>query len=319
MEKDQLTLTVDLGGTRSKIGVFGQGQLMVYGIYPSFKKENTSHNMALVSDHVKSLCQDHQLDYNTIKYVGLAFPGLVNTDESYVISSSGKYEDADEFDFKNWAMDYFKSKICMDNDSRLACLGERYFGAGKDFSNMVTVTFGTGIGTGVIINNKLLIGKHYQAGCLGGHVPVVTAGRKCHCGNEGCLEAEASLVALEEYASLMPDYKESQLGGKRNFSFQHLFEAYRQKDEVAIQTANYCMDLWATGLISYIHMYDPEVIIVGGGIMQSKDIIIPYFQDKVDRLAWTPSHKVQIVVASLDDKAGVYGAYAMCNNRIEIY
>ncbi len=315
MNSKETIACIDLGGTRSKLGLFVNDQLVAFDIYPSFKEQSTSQNLKIVQDHLLKLCQKHQLPRESIRAIGLAFPGLVNRDDSKVISSSGKYEDAHRFDFKRWAFRAFNASIAIDNDSRLACLGEKCYGSGKKFSNMVMVTLGTGIGTGVVINDHLIVGKHYQAGCLGGHFPVRVNGRKCHCGNHGCVEAEASLVALEVYAQALNGYKESLLSGKPPFDFQRLFQAYRQGDRIAKQTAHYCMDLWATALVAYIHAYDPEAVLIGGGVMKSQDIILPYLRSKTQSMAWTPLHEVQIISASLNDQAGILGAYEMCRNR----
>ena len=88
---------------------------------------------------------------------------------------------------QNWNVDFF-----IDNDARLAAVGEWKYGAGKDTDNLVVMTIGTGIGTSVIMNGKLLRGKHFQAGCLGGHFSVKYNGSMCTCGNSGCVEAYAS-------------------------------------------------------------------------------------------------------------------------------
>jgi len=315
MNPKETIACIDLGGTRSKLGLFVDDQLVAFDIHPSFQEKSTSENLKIVQSHLLTLCQKHQILPGSIRAIGLAFPGLVDRDESEVISSSGKYEDAPDFDFKRWARRTFDASIVIDNDSRLACLGEKHHGSGKRFSNMVMVTLGTGIGTGVVIDGNLIVGKHYQAGCLGGHFPVMVNGRKCHCGNRGCVEAEASLAALEVYARALKDYNDSLLIGKPHFDFKHLFQAYRQGDPIAKQTAHYCMDLWATALVAYIHAYDPEAVIIGGGVMQSQDIILPYLRSKTRSLAWTPLHEVQILPASLNDQAGLFGAYEMCKGE----
>jgi glucokinase len=123
------------------------------------------------------------------------------------------------------------------------------------------------------------------------------------------------LAALAVYAQALKGYNDSLLIGKTPFDFQHLFQAYRQGDRIAKQTAHYCMDLWATALVAFIHAYDPEAIIIGGGVMQSQDIILPYLRSKTKSSAWTAWHEVQIIPASLNDQAGIFGAYELYRNR----
>ncbi len=309
------TVGIDLGGTRFKIGILSGSKELAFGIYPSFKEENMPYNMGLVKDYILDLCQDNQIDKGQIQNIGLAFPGLVDIDNSRVLSSRGKYVDAPQFNFKDWAQKNFNAPIAIDNDSRMACWGEHIFGVSKNYHSSVMVTFGTGIGTGVISNDQLFIGRHYQGGCLGGHIPVNAGGRPCYCGNTGCLEAESSLPALEKYAQGLDGYADSILSKQPSFDFEQLFNWFREGDTVAVKTLNYCLELWSTGIISYIHAYDPEVIVLGGGILKSKDIILPYFRDYVGRHAWTPWGQVNIEASVLNDRAGYLGAAHIAENN----
>ncbi len=305
-----VVVAIDLGGTRCKLGLFHNNTLKDQIIFPSYKEKSTAHNLHLVVSEIVNLCKKNGWNKNAIHAIGLAFPGLVDRITSTVISCHGKYEDAHLFDFENWSHSTFSCPILMENDARLACLGEHRYGAGLPFSDMVMVTFGTGVGTSVIQNNKLLIGKHFQAGCLGGHFPVNVAGRACHCGNKGCLEAESSLEALHEYAEQLASYPESSLSGKP-FDFKALMEAYKVGDKAAIEVVNYACKVWATGLIAFIHAYDPEAIVLGGGIMKSHGVFLPLLRKYVQQHAWTPSAPVRLVVGELDEGAAMYGALAL--------
>ena len=124
--------------------------------------------------------------------MGLAFPGMVNPKEKRVTSTNDKYDDACDIDLPSWVDRNWGTSFIIDNDARLALAGEWYMGAGKNSRNMVMMTIGTGIGTGVVLDGRIIKGTHYQAGSLGGHIVVDYRGRRCTCGNIGCVEAMAS-------------------------------------------------------------------------------------------------------------------------------
>jgi glucokinase len=130
------------------------------------------------------------------------------------------------------------------------------------------MTLGTGIGTSVITMEKLLRGKHFQAGCLGGHISVVYNGRMCNCGNRGCVEAYASTWALKERVEQHHAFYQSSLSTVPAIDFETLFIDAENRDALAIEFKNDCIGLWSAAIVNLIHAYDPEVIVIGGGVMQ---------------------------------------------------
>src|SRR5690606_31451871 len=157
---------------------------------------------------------------------------------------------------------------------------------------------------------KLMIGKHFQAGNLGGHFSVNSTGTVCACGNRGCVETEAATNALGRLAKIHPDYKSSALKDMDNIDFASIFQL-SQMDKVAMDIRNHCMDIWSVAVVNYIHAYDPEAVIIVGGVMNSKETILPYIRKKVSELAWTPWGEVEILSSELNDIAGVHGALMM--------
>src|SRR6185436_1327858 len=123
---------------------------------------------------------------------GLGFPGLVSTRAGRVLSTNSKYEGAPEIDLTEWSRQLFDLPLRVENAARMALLGEVYAGATQSSTALVMMTLGTGIGGVAMIEGKLLRGKHSQAGCLGGHIPVLFTGRPCTCGAVGCAESEAA-------------------------------------------------------------------------------------------------------------------------------
>jgi glucokinase len=301
---------IDLGGTVIKIGLTRDGEIVGFKDFKGFSSalRGIKPNLSLIEDTVNGLFDEANVPLSQLSGIGLAFPGIVNPVDMTVISTNNKYDDAREVDFPAWAERKWKGvAFCMDNDARAATLGEWQYGAGRGHDNMVMVTIGTGIGTGVVLDGKPLYGKHFQAGSLGGHFVVDYCGRRCSCGNKGCVEALSSSAFLAEI--IREDERLSDGCRKQadTYDFNRLFTLWREGDADAVAICNRCMDVWAAGIVSYIHAYDPEIVILGGGVMQSGDIILPGLQERVDALAWCPSGKVRLVTSELGGKAAILG------------
>ena len=170
------------------------------------------------------------------------------------------------------------------------------------------LTLGTGVGGAAMIDGKLLRGKHFQAGCLGGHLGVNHKGRTCSCGNIGCVEAEASSWALPEICAAHPLFKRSPLAVAPAIDFDHLFQIAGAGDACAVEIRDACIEVWSAGAVSMVHAYDPEVLIIGGGIMKSAHEILPSMSAYIERHAWTPWGKIMTRAAILKDRASLIGA-----------
>jgi glucokinase len=169
------------------------------------------------------------------------------------------------------------------------------------------VTLGTGIGTSVIVDGIPLRGEHGQAGNLGGHFVQSLEGRPCPCGNLGCAESEASNWAVEILARSDTDFAHSNLSAAPQVDLAAVFRFAQDGDSLAEKLRDHCLKVWAGLAVSLIHAYDPERLVLGGGVMQSAEIILPAIQDYIDRHAWTPWGKVQVLAAALGNDAGMLG------------
>jgi glucokinase len=254
---------------------------------------------------------------NAADCLGLAFSfcALVDSRTSKILSTNQKYDDARGFDFTAWAKSELGLRLRLENDARMALLGERYAGAGRGFDDIVMTTLGTGIGGAAMIGSKLLRGKHAQAGCLGGHIPVRLGGRQCTCGAIGCAEAEASGWSLPLIAADWPGFAQSRLAQEKTVNFEALFRLAAANDPVALALRDRCLQVWATATVGLIHAYDPEIIIFGGGVMKSADVILPYIQSYVEKYAWTPWGKVKVLAAEVGNNAGILGAIPLLSEQ----
>jgi len=195
----------------------------------------------------------------------------------------------------------------LKNDARAALVGEWKYEAGKGFENLILVTLGTGFDGAVVLEGKVLRGKHFQAGCLAGHATINYKGKVCNCGNIGCVESEASIWRLPEIARDSTFFHESKLSLVESIDYNQVFSLSEEGDALAIEIVTLSLDVGSAGIINQIHAYDPELVVIGGGIMKSGSKILSHIISMVEKHAWTPWGKVKIVQADDLDWAALKG------------
>ncbi|MHB8301961.1 MAG: ROK family protein [Acidobacteriaceae bacterium] len=247
--------------------------------------------------------------------LAMSFCGMVDFRAARVVSTNHKFEDAPGIDLPAWCKAEFDLPFALENDARMALLGEWYAGAAQGASDVVMVTLGTGIGGAVLSGGKPFRTNQVQGGCIGGHIPVLFTGRKCTCGGFGCMEAEASGWALPSIAQEWPGFADSRLAKAAAINFRSLFECAAEGDRVSMELRDRCLHVWACGTVGLVHVYGPERVIFGGGVMKSADAILPYIQDYVDKFSWTPSGTVSILPAALGNDAALLGAIPMLHGN----
>ena len=303
-----ISVAIDLGGTKIKIGIVEEGRVLAWSSIDAFSDKGLLERLPAIEQQVNKLLNKIGARESDIAGIAFASPGLVDTERMKIISINDKFSDALNFDFKMWAQKRWNAPLALENDARAALAGEWQYGAGRGYENVVGLTLGTGIGTSAVMDGKLLRGKHFQAGILGGHFIVNVNGTPCNCGNIGCAEAEASTWSLGEKARKEPEWKESTLAEVEKIDYKNVFMHARQKDPLATKLLNHGMDIWAATVINMIHAYDPEIVILNGGVMGSADMIIPYVQKKVNEQAWLGWGNIKIVKAENIDNAALLGA-----------
>jgi glucokinase len=301
-------LAVDIGGTHATCGLVEDDRILAHESVDLAGISSIREVLSRVGEVLQRLIHSQSLTFKHFEGIAVGFPGLVDSRTGRVVSTNKKYDDAPEVDFCAWGEQSLGLPLRIENDARLALLGEAYGGAARGFTDVVMMTLGTGIGGVAMIEGKLLRGKHAQAGCLGGHIPVLFNGRSCTCGGIGCAEAEASGWSLPGIVRDSPGFSESSLSKLSHVGFKQLFSEASRGDKVAVAVRDRCLNIWAVDAVALIHAYDPEVIVIGGGVMESAAIIVPYIQSYVNKFAWTPWGKVQIRTAQLANNAALIGS-----------
>jgi glucokinase len=301
-------LAVDLGGTHATCGLVENQTILAHETIDTDRAKSLGAVLPEVVDVFHRLADRKGFSLTECSAVAIGFAGLVDSCAVRVLSTNGKYEDATEIDLAAWSRQTLGLPLRIENDARMALLGEFYAGAARGFTEVVMMTLGTGIGGVAMMDGKLLRGKHFQAGCLGGHIPVLFNGRKCTCGAIGCAEAEAAGWSLPLVVKDWPGVSQSALSKYPHVGFKELFEEAERGDGVAIAIRERCLNVWAADAVGLVHAYDPEIIVMGGGVMQSARVIIPYIESYLRQYSWTPWGEVRVRVAELGNNAALLGA-----------
>jgi len=301
-------LAGDLGGTRLKIGLVCEGRVVARTVEAANSKQGLAPRLPALKAAWLRLLEQKRLSLADCSGISVSFPSLVDPATGRVLAEYGKFADAPGLDLRAWAKRELGLPLAIENDARMALIGEWRSGAGRGVNNLAMMTLGTGLGTSAVIEGKVLRGRHGQAGVLGGHMTVRYGGRACSCGNIGCAEAEASTAFLGEMAGVTHEFEHSLLRGAGTLRYDLIFQHAAAGDAWAVALRDHSLQVWSVLAVNLIHAYDPEVLILGGGIMGSSGVILPAVTDYVARHAHTPWGRVRVAASELGDEAALVAA-----------
>ncbi len=307
-------LAVDLGGSHATLALLEDATIVASRALDLDSAQGLASVLPRFADTLKALIKEYRVAPVDVAGIGFGSCGLIDSTTGRVLSTNQKWDDATLLDLPGWAKEVLGLRLRIENDARMALLGEWYAGAARGCNDVVMITLGTGIGGAAMIEGKLLRGKHAQAGNLGGHIPVLFNGRQCTCGAIGCAEAEAAGWSLPLVLRDWPGFANSKLAGDA-LNFERLFHWANEGDRVALDVRDRCLQIWAADAVGLVHSFDPEMMVIGGGVMRSADVIIPFVQDYVNKHAWTPWGKVKVRPAELGNNAGLLGAIPLLSGQ----
>jgi glucokinase len=308
-------LACDIGGTRIKYGIVRDGRILAADTIPSRSDQALVERLPDLADAFRRLCASQAVAIEDCVGLSVSVPSLVDPATGRVLAEYGRFTDMPRLDLPAWAEAEFGLPLAVENDARMATIGEWQYGAGRGCDDLVMITLGTGLGTSAVIQGRVLRGKHGQAGCLGGHLTVRCGGRPCGCGNVGCAEAEASTAFLGDVARSRNDFAASALQREAVLDYAAVFRCAAAGDACATAIRDHSLLVWSSLVVSLIHAYDPELVILGGGIMASAATILPCVQEYVDRHVHTPWGRVRVVASELGDSAALAAAEWLVNEQ----
>jgi glucokinase len=311
-----IALVADIGGTRIKLAVMKHHTVLAQDCLEARSHEGLAPQLPRIVRAFDELCIKSGVGVHERSAVAIAFPSLIDADTGRVRTAYGKYSDAPDLDLVRWAQVTLGLPLVIENDARAALLGEWQAGAGRGSNDLVMVTLGTGLGTAALIRGHLVRGRHGQAGVLGGHLTVRQDGRACTCGNQGCAEAEASTFALPAIAARRSDFAASPLSTARTIDYAAVLRLARERDPCAIALRTQAIEIWTAMIVNLIHAYDPERVIIGGGIVAGGVDFLDELEHHVHRRAHTPWGRVDMLPAQLGDAAALYGGEYLVGEKL---
>jgi glucokinase len=306
-------VAVDIGGTHFRTGLFdeqGRRLLVLEG------DTDRAAGRDWMLHQLATRCRDLMAQTDApVKACGLSFGGPVDFPHQTVTSvHSTGWKD---FELGKWMEQTLGIPCRLDNDANAGALGEYHFGAGRGSKLMVYITISTGIGSGIVYEGKLIRGKDHMAGELG-HIVVSEAGSRCSCGARGCLESFSSGGAIQtrarEWAERRPEHvaRMLELSGGPEITAKGLMQAAAEGDPPAVHILRETTRWLARGILMVIRILNPDVIVLGGGVAQSGELLLKTLHSFLDELASpTITYSTEIVTAALGSYSALYGAAAM--------
>lgn len=301
-------IAIDIGGTRTRIARFPSTENK-----PSIvRRINTQNIDKPVLERIIELIDTIWPDDSSVLGIGVAAPGPVDPFKGIVIEAPNIPE-WDHLPLKDILEGRYKIPVKIGNDANLAALGEWKYGAGMGHHHIVYITVSTGIGGGIIVDDKLLLGVQGLASELG-HVTLIPDGPLCSCGRRGHLEAIASGPAIVQWVKgEISKGVRSSLSNLDSFTAKDVAEAANNNDPLAQSGFARAGRYLGIAITNFLHIFNPSAIIIGGGVSQSGGLLITPLKRTLEELILSPKYldELSISVSVLADDVGLMGALAL--------
>ncbi len=302
---------IDLGGTNIAVGLVSDEGKILYKISAPTKAERPGEeiikDMAMLAEKV---VKDAGMSWDDIKSVGIGTPGTCDDKNGVVIYANNLR--FDNVPVKTEFQKYIDKPVYIGNDANVAALAE-YYAAGGNTDSFVAITLGTGVGGGIVLNGKIHTGEAGGAGELG-HIMLIYGGEQCTCGRKGCWETYASATALikqtKEAIMKNPDSLMNEMieGNLDNVNGKVPFDAAKQGDATAKAVIDKYMEYVAVGIADIINIFQPEMIVIGGGICKEGDYLLNPIKKLCKGECYGNVLETKIEIAKLGNDAGIIGA-----------
>lgn len=299
---------IDIGGTTVKCGLFQtDGELCEKWEIVTRTEDNGKAILPDIADTILNKTEEKQISKEEIVGVGVGVPGPVIREREVAVAVNlhwGYTMLADELEALLGGI-----PVKVGNDANVAALGEMWKGGGEGTSSLIMATLGTGVGGGIIIDGKIVTGSHGAGGEIGHACVEPDEAESCNCGNHGCLEQMASATGIVRLANrILADCDEDTVLKKQKISAKSVFDAYKEGDAVAARIVDKFSGYLGNALAIFSCVVDPEVIVIGGGVSKAGQPLIDAVAKYFRRDAFITCKDTPIVLAKLDNDAGIYGA-----------
>ncbi|MCU0649497.1 MAG: ROK family protein [Gemmatimonadaceae bacterium] len=317
---DRWVVGVDLGGTNLVVATMTTDGRRTAGLQTGLTRAEEGADAvvariaAMISASIDETCRTEGVTRDAILGVGVGSPGPLDRAKGIVIVTPNLgWRD---FPLRDRVAAAVQLPATLDNDANCATLGEWWIGAARGARHVVGITIGTGIGGGLVLDGKLFHGASDVAGEIG-HTTVDVTGRRCKCGNYGCIEAYASAPAIAERAREALQHEEHSsiadlVGGDLSkITARTVYDAAKTGDAVALEIVREAAKFLGAGLANLLNIFNPDCVVIAGGVTAAGDTLFEPLRVEVRRRAFKPAVEAcRIVAGTLPGTAGVAGAVA---------
>ena len=303
---------IDIGGTTVKIGLFSEkGELVTRWEIPTRKESEPTGLLEDVKDALEGCMIGQKISREDILGIGMTAPGPVTADG---ILQNAVNIGWDRVNLAEEAEQIIGiSPVRLGNDARVAALGEAVYGAGKGAKSMLMVTLGTGVGGGVVLDGKILMGESGVAGEIGHMTIDPYETQKCGCGKTGCLEQYASATGMVQVAKdfLAERMECSVLRDCEEVTAKSLWDAAKDGDALANEIADFVCSRLGIAIANAMYLVDVERVVIGGGVSAAGQFLLDKIEAAYQTKVFSHSRNKEFVLAKLGNDAGIQGAAAL--------
>lgn len=303
----QITLAVDLGGTNLRMAAIDSNGNILYRTRRDTPRGERADEIVNAVVEAAEECVSKISQFH-VTAIAAAVPATVSVERGIILNAPN-LPALNGFRIVAALEDELKTPVFLENDANAAALGESWLGAAKGFKNSICVTLGTGVGGGIIIDERILRGVDGTAGEIG-HICVEPFGAPCGCGSRGCVEQYASATAIVRLTKEnAPHYPKSDLPHKPRLASVDVYKAGKESDELALEVFRQMGFYLGLALAGLINVLNPEAIVIGGGASAGWDLFMPHLQDAIRaRTFREPGERAKILLGKCGDDAGILGA-----------
>ena len=302
-----MILAADFGGTSIKIGLVQEGRVLARSRLDAHADHPLAERLEAVACEWQAMLKNSSHSLADCHGVSLALPFLVNPKTQRVEGDFGKFPGASDIDFDGWSQERLGLPAVVENDLRAALLGEWTAGVALGKKDVVMLALGTGIGCAVISEGRLLRGANNRAAALLGHSTVSLESPASRCGNLGCAEDLASTATLVALAQARPDFLGSKLASAAKIDYESIFTLAAQGDVCSAALLQQSLRVWAVVAQNAVLAYDPEMVVLGGGVLRSHEVILPAINRHFRQHLPGVPLSLPIVASVLGDDAALLG------------
>lgn len=299
---------IDVGGTTIKCALFlKDGTILDKWEIKTNIENNGERILPDIANTIQEKLNAKSIEKSEVEGIGIGLPGPID--------ENGEIACAENL---NWGRKNVQKEleqltgmeVKAENDANVAALGEMWKSARKTAKNLIFVTLGTGVGGGIIANEKIVTGAHGAGGEIG-HICVKPDEKiPCNCGNKGCLEQYASATGIARLAreALELSDKASLLRSKGEVTAKAVFDAYKEQDEIAREIVERFAGYLGHALAVLASVVDPDVIVIGGGVSKAGEVLVECVKRHYEKYAFSVCKEIPVQLALLGNDAGIYGA-----------